>query len=236
MTMPRDAASLRTPAGFGAGPARAAVGGGGGGGPTPDDWVTVATCFDPTEAHLLQGALSAAGIEAAVGDGQTVQTDPLLAIAVRVRVRVRARDEAAARAVLQEREAGVLALPGEDAQPPEPAPEPQPAALFNPDAAALWSLLLTPVFGTALMAVNAWRDPAAVGRWSAAAWLVATVAVAVAGGPLVIAWWPVWYLFGAQPVSRALLARYGRGYRRSSIAGLAIALAAALLAAGWLVR
>jgi len=210
-----------------------------------DDRVTIATFFDPTEARLLCGALEAAGIEASVGDGNTVQTDTLLAIAVKVRVRVRSADVAAAQDVMKALSEGAFALDGEDALPPAPPVSPQPVALFSPDAAAVWSLPLTPLFGTALMLVNAWRDPVAVPRASAVAWFVTALLAATAGAtlafdasradarallpllsaPLVF----VWYFAAAQPLSKSLLRRYGSGYRREPTATIGAALLALLL-------
>lgn len=215
--------------------------------PAPsDDYVTVATFFDPTEARVLCGALRAVALDAVVGDGQTVQTDALLAIAVQVRVRVPGSQVAAARRAMEDIREGRLALEGDDAVDPLPAPEVQPAALFSPDAAALWSLVLTPVFGTALLAIDAWRDPRAVDRAVAGGWLVlALVATAVAGvdvarSGLEDAWFTgwlqlaavtlAWYFACAMPLSAAMIRRYGVGYRRLPVAhwGLALLVLAAL--------
>jgi hypothetical protein len=197
-----------------------------------DDYVTVATFFDPIEATVLCGALRAVHLDAVVGDGQTVQTDTLLAIAVKVRVRVPASQVAAAREAMSAIRSGALALEGEDAVVAPPPPAPQPAPLFSPDVAALWSLLLTPLFGTALMAANAWRDPAAVRRPVAYAWF-AVCCAAVLGLVVylnssardnalfvarlwLLALTATWYFGCAQPLSKSLIRRYGTGYARRS--------------------
>lgn len=216
-----------------------------------DDFVTIATYFDPTEARLLQGALQAAGVDAIVGDGNTVQTDQLLAIAVRVRVRVPASQVEAARQAMKALDEGAFALDGENASPAKPASMPQPAPLFGPDAAALWSLVLTPLFGTALMLVNAWRDPQAVDRATATAWVVAAAA-ALAGAIAFSltaghagAWslariglaflTVVWYVAVAQPLSKRVIRRYGAMYRRAPTMALGWALLAMGVAGRWIV-
>jgi hypothetical protein len=214
-----------------------------------DDFVTIATFFDPTEARLLQGVLKSADLDAVVGDGNTVQMDQLLAIAVRVRVRVPASQVAAARRAMKDLQDGAFALEGDDALPAPPPPAAQPAPLFGPDAAALWSLPLTPLFGTVLMWLNARRDPAAAEPEAALRWLV-VAGVAVAGAlafalasgraadwlvaRLALAGLTfVWYFAAAQPLSRAFIRRYGAMYRRAPTVSLALALLAAVLAARW---
>jgi len=66
-----------------------------------DEFVTVATYDNSTDAHIALGRLSAEGIEALLFDEQTVQMDWLYAIALGgVKLRVARGDEIAARRVL----------------------------------------------------------------------------------------------------------------------------------------
>ena len=46
------------------------------------DWLMVARCLDPTEAHVLCACLEAAGLTAMVAYGNLVQTHSLIAVAV----------------------------------------------------------------------------------------------------------------------------------------------------------
>lgn len=83
-------------------PARAGGLGIGIGLPDMDEFVTVATYDNSTDAHIALGRLSAEGIEAVLFDDHMVQMDWLYAIALGgVKLRVARGDEAAARRVLE---------------------------------------------------------------------------------------------------------------------------------------
>jgi hypothetical protein len=79
------------------------------------DWVIVARCSTPTEAHILRSCLEAAAIPVTVLDGDLVQANSLLTIAVGgVRVVVPERFTGEAREVMEAFKRGDLAL-GDDA-------------------------------------------------------------------------------------------------------------------------
>lgn len=80
------------------------------------DFVTIATCAMPTEAHLLKQTLASAGVTAEIADAHFVQAYSWLGTAAGgVRVRVPAASAARAREVLAEFRAGALALEDDDA-------------------------------------------------------------------------------------------------------------------------
>jgi Protein of unknown function (DUF3565) len=75
------------------------------------DMVLLAADLNPTEAHILASCLSAAGIHAATGDTDTVQTHQLWAIALGgAKIRVPTSQLAEAQAVLTAFQAGELSL------------------------------------------------------------------------------------------------------------------------------
>jgi hypothetical protein len=81
------------------------------GGP-PDDYVTVASYFTPTDAHIVRSCLEAAGIAAVVADANLVQTHSLLTPALGgVRIRVPASQAQQAAEVIAAFERGDYRLP-----------------------------------------------------------------------------------------------------------------------------
>lgn len=91
-------------------------------------------------------------------------------------------------------------------------------ALWNPDAAGAWSLLLTPIFGSALVRRN-WQaiGDAAKARagtiWLAVSILVFAFAVIVfplIGFPYII----VWYFAWQRPQTQYIRERWGKDYPR----------------------
>lgn len=115
------------------------------------DMVTVARPYQAVEANLLRAMLEAAGIPATVADANLVQANPWMANAVGgVRVQVPASFVGKAKAAIAEYEQGAFQLEGDESAQAEPAPQATNLALWSPDAAAFWSLWLTPVFGTTL--------------------------------------------------------------------------------------
>lgn len=80
-----------------------------------DEFVTIATYDNSTDAHIALGRLSAEGIEAVLFDDHMVQMDWLYAIALGgVKLRVTRGDEAAARKVLATDYSAVLNDSDED--------------------------------------------------------------------------------------------------------------------------
>jgi Protein of unknown function (DUF3565) len=76
----------------------------------PRDWVPM-TDLPPTEAHILASCLTAAGIHAASGDTDTVQTHQLWSIALGgAKIRVPTSQLIEAQAVLQAFQAGEFSL------------------------------------------------------------------------------------------------------------------------------
>ncbi|MCW7538633.1 DUF2007 domain-containing protein [Aquabacterium sp. A7-Y] len=184
----------------------------------------------PTEAHLLKSCLVAAGIPAMVADAHLVQANSFLTNAAGgVRVMVPARLIDAAKQVLAEFHKGGLAL--DDDEPAPPAPRaPKDVALWHPDGAAFWSLLFTPVFGTALHLLNrrALGEPGQIAAWG---WLIAslvltlgsalfvlsagaTPAAALIAAGLSSGFAVVWYFAAGYAHSKAIAAVYGTRYRR----------------------
>ncbi|RSZ57380.1 hypothetical protein HF313_11600 [Massilia atriviolacea] len=118
----------------------------------------------------------------------------------------------------------------------------QRAALWNPDAAACWSLLFTPLFGTYLMIRN-WEALGEPKRALHACWWFAACLAALIlnfylsllsndASPLQmghIGLLLVWYIAVASPQERAVRERFGTDYaRRSWALALPCALAALL--------
>ncbi|MEY2654482.1 MAG: hypothetical protein RLZZ524_1510 [Pseudomonadota bacterium] len=86
------------------------------------DFIQIACCATPTEAHLLQGMLASIGLSPRVADANFIQADPWMTQATGgVRVLVPADEVDAARRALADFEGGALALPDDG---PEPAASP----------------------------------------------------------------------------------------------------------------
>lgn len=215
------------------------------------DFVRVATCNTPTEAHLLQGVLHAAGVAAHVADANIVQANTWMTQAVGgVRVLVAAGQVDEARQVIAEFNAGQYELEDESKPPSTPAPAQQPAPLFSPDRATLLSFLLTPAFGAGVHLANTailGTRRSSLGAW---AWFVFLACASVAGvvvalrispGPLVVFRASfalsfitvVWYFIAIQPQSKFLLTTYGPRYKKRSLAVPALLMGALHLGVGW---
>ncbi len=212
------------------------------------DYVRIATCGTPTEAHLLKGVLLSAGLTPHVADANIVQANSWMTEAVGgVRVMVPASEAQEAQKALAAFNAGAYQLEGEEA--PPVAYREQTLPLFSPDRAVLLSFLLTPAFGAALQLANA----AALGverRGSRWAWLVFLAGAsalgvafmhAVSPGPLVafrasfaLSFITIaWYFIAGQEQARTLIATYGPRYKKRSPAKPAATAAIVLLALGW---
>jgi hypothetical protein len=136
-----------------------------------------------------------------------------------------------------------------------PCPDAPDCGLWNPSAAATWSLVFTPAFGAFIHMLN-WQ---ALGQPAQAAtarrWFYASLAVLALQiwtralnarfgteplllHPASVLFLLVWYFGAARPQAKLVRARYGAGYRRrrwdsvlmgAVIAGTAYAVAATLL-------
>jgi heme/copper-type cytochrome/quinol oxidase subunit 2 len=102
--------------------------------------------------------------------------------------------------------------PKADLTPPTEVAEAPP--MWNPDAAGLWSLLFTPVFGSTLVMKN-WRALGEDGRArSALYWLIASVfmlVVSFAGG-IGLLWIIIWYFAAQRPQAQYIKERWGKDY------------------------
>jgi hypothetical protein len=215
--------------------------------PATGDFVSVASCETPTEAHLLQSVLTAAGLERPqVADANIMRVNPWLASALGgVRVLVPSSEAALARETIARFNAGEFVLEGEDLT---PAPlEEQPRLLFNPDLAFLLGFVLTPAFGPAIQLTNAYRIRASRrGHWG---WLIALAAASLLAvlsvheqqpHPLIVFQASlgigglncIWYFFFGRKQSKGFIARFGAHYRRKRQAMAALRTAVALLAIG----
>ncbi|WP_161974520.1 putative signal transducing protein [Piscinibacter terrae] len=199
------------------------------------DFVVVERVQSPTEAHIIRNCLESAGIAAHVADANTVQANWVWTVAVGgVRVMVRQSMAEQAKEVVAQYRAGALVLEGESIQAPATVPLEPGQALWNPDAAAAWSLWVTPLFGCVLHLLNArtLRNPGMVR--ASLVWL--TVCAAATGvvmthmlrheqsaagllvassllSPLTC----LWYVFSARDQSKFIVERHGRKYRKHFI-------------------
>lgn len=221
---------------------------------TPTDFTEVASCATATEAHLLKGVLGAAGVEAVVADANLAQVQLLVGpsvTGVRVLVPRPALDEA--RQVVADYRAGQFELESDEPAVSKPAAAPLAQPVYSPDGLTLWSLALTPAFGTLLKALE--RPPVGTtgaSLWAAWAWFVASAAGVVAmvlwlPAPEPEPWllfraalllWPLtlaWYFFVGHPASRHLVAAHGPHYPRRPLKPAGLATAALLALAGWVI-
>lgn len=89
--------------------------------------------------------------------------------------------------------------------------------LWNPDAAGAWSLLFTPVFGSALLLGN-WKaigDAAKIR--TARLWLIVSIVLLLPTmilGGIGFVYIVVWYFAWQRPHTRFLTATWGEGYPR----------------------
>lgn len=215
-----------------------------------DDFVRVARCATPTEAHLLKGVLESAGLAPVVADAHVVQANSWMTQAVGgVRVLVPATQQAAALEAIAAYDAGAYALSDEPVAAPQFAE--QPCRLFSPDRAVVLSLALTPAFGAAVQIANAHLMRERAHRWGLWAWFLGLLIASVGGvalihalspGPTVIfrASWgllfitALWYFaYGKAQCSR-VLGTYGPHYRKRSLAPAALLTGLGQLAVGWL--
>ncbi|WP_457426294.1 hypothetical protein [Roseateles sp. P5_E7] len=205
-----------------------------------DDFVAVAHCSTPTEAHLIKGVLESAALSPVTTDSHLLQAYDWLTPAVGgVRVLVPASEVDAAQQALDAYRAGELALAGEDAV-QKPPQQTLAAPIYSPDIAALLSFfLVSPAFGAGIHLLNsrtlrpqgagalAWlwllvlAGTSLVTMFSLAMGAAAPVnpAFAALAASLLTA---VWYLSFGQAHSKAVIQTYGTAYPRLSLAPIAI--------------
>jgi len=216
------------------------------------DFHVIATFATPTEAYLLRGTLQAAGLTPSVADANIMQANPWLATALGgVRVLVPAAQLAEARRTMEHLRAGDLQLEeGDEAQQPKSFAK-LASPIFSPDAAALWSFVLTPAFGAVLHVFNAGviRDA----RLQRIAWtsMVILIAATLTGAMmahgivhdefapfrasiLVSFVTLIWYFVAGQRQSRHVLEVYGSKYAKRGMFIPALVAAVALFALGWI--
>jgi len=199
------------------------------------DFVVVDRVQTPTEAHIIRNCIESAGIAAELGDANTVQMNWVWTIAVGgVRVLTRASVAGQAREVVMLYRSGALTLEGESAEPASTVPLEPGQALWNPDAAAAWSLWVTPLFGTVLQWLNArtlrdadlartslqWVAVCAIATAFAMAHMLQheqSVASLQVASSLLSPLACIWYIASGREHSKRIIACHGRRYRKRSI-------------------
>ena len=92
-------------------------------------------------------------------------------------------------------------------------------ALWNPDAAGAWSLIFTPVFGSALLLMN-WRDLGMQEKvGTARVWLIVSVIMLIPTlffGGIGFLYIIVWYFAWQKPQATFVKERWGKDYPRKS--------------------
>lgn len=92
-----------------------------------------------------------------------------------------------------------------------------PPALWNPNAAGLWSLLFTPIFGSVLLLKN-WREIGADDKVrSARTWLIVSIVVMIPAmfvGLVGFIYLIVWYFAWQKPQATFVKERWGNDYPR----------------------
>lgn len=121
------------------------------------DFVRIATCATPTEAHLMQGMLASVGLNARVADANFIQADPWMTQAVGgVRVLVPADEVDAARRALADFDGGALTLPDDatGSGPDEAAPPDESTRPVGP--AWRWTFVLLALLVAATHLARSW--------------------------------------------------------------------------------
>lgn len=192
--------------------------------------MTIARLSTPTEANLLRGVLGAAGIQAIVADAHLVQAHSWMTQAVGgVRVQVPASVEKAALETVARFNAGEFALESEDSAPNTTEIARSHIRLWGPDAAALWSFWLTPVFGCFIHYFNSKHLNHAKLSRNAKIWLVLSIAITTGclyialsvrwevtsifmASSMASAFTAVWYIFSGYQQSKHIARTYGTRY------------------------
>ena len=212
------------------------------------DMTTVARRTTPTEANLLKGMLTAAGIPATVADANLVQADSWLTYAVGgVRVMVPSAFAEKALATIEEYESGAFQLPSDDDEDVRPTPQATNLRLWGPDISAFWSLSLTPVFGATIHYLNS--RTLAHRQGVALIWLLASIVVTAAGfyatlsarwelagafqaSSFVSAVTLVWYALSGRAQSKHVATSFGSRYVKRPLLPIWIAALAFLILVG----
>lgn len=212
------------------------------------DFTVLARLGTPTEAQVLKGMLVAAGIAAEVADVHLVQANHWMTQAVGgVRVLVREGQLVEAQELMSAFESGALDLEPPSAAAPFETPS---QALYSIDRAALLSVLLTPLFGFAIDAVNSRRLGQSLltpGRLFWGLLLLASTVFGVAVGLVSNpgAWvvlraslmltFPTafWYVLQGREQSALLHRRFGPKFRRAAWAPAVLLALGLELAIGW---
>jgi hypothetical protein len=200
------------------------------------DFVVVDRVQSPTEAHIIRSCIESAGIAAELGDANTVQMNWIWTVALGgVRVLARASVAGQAREVVAMYHSGALTLEGESTEPAAVVPLEPGQALWNVDAAAVWSLWVTPLFGAVLQWLNArtlrdadmaraslqWVAVSAIATVFAMAHMLqrdASLASLQVASSLLSPLTCVWYIASGRDHSKRIIARHGRRYRKRFIA------------------
>ena len=214
------------------------------------DLIAVARKSTVTEANLLKNSLVAAGIPATVADANFIQADTWLTTAAGgVRVLVPASFVERAHIEISEIERGAYKLEGDDAVPSTPQPKATDLKLWPPDAAAMWSFVLTPLFGGVLHYANgrvlnqtALARTATIGLFLNG--LVTFTALYMAlrtdwdlmtgfrASLIASAYTVLWYMVAAYPQSKYVAASFGRRYVRKGMLAPVLGTAVVLALAG----
>jgi hypothetical protein len=217
------------------------------------DLTVVARLSGINEALTLKGCLEAAGVPATIGDQLLMTQNSWLNTASGgVRVLVPATLVPRANEVIAQYRNGAFEIEGDVDPDLPPATTTTTVALWSPDLAAWFSMLLTPIFGATLH----WMNSRALGerklQRAATTWLVLSfVATSVGFWLLRGQEWSVtmplrvsgvlsiytatWYLFGAHAQSRFITRSFGIKYphhRMLKAVAFAVALLLAIGAAG----
>ena len=116
-------------------------------------------------------------------------------------------------------------------------------ALWNPTVAGMWSVLLTPIFGSVVILKN-WQSigeqPRVKTGW---AWLAVSVAMIIVFGAtywIHLIYLLAWYLAWPMKQARYVNERWGANYPKKSwvaplLVGLGVIVALAVALVGWLV-
>ena len=211
----------------------------------------VRTANSPTEAQLLKNALAAVDIPAYINDANLLQANDFLTGAVGgVKLYVASFDLERAREVLKEWDQGAFVLEGEQMDTP-PTYKTLERPVFSPEAAMLWSVLLTPAFAFAIEIANLTLMKRKEGMVQA--WCLFSLTLILSLGMIAFQLWAglgllaplssslalsfisiAAYFFIGKEHSRMLICEYGLHYVRRPIAFVAMKVAIGSACLAWL--
>ncbi len=211
----------------------------------------VRTANSPTEAQLLKNALAAVDIPAYINDANLLQANDFLTGAVGgVKLYVARFDLERARAILKEWDQGAFVLEGEEMDAP-PTFKALERPVFSPEAAMLWSLILTPAFAFAIEIANLKllrRKEGTLLAWAhlfvtlcMSAWVTLAAAQARLGlfapfaASLALSAITIFsYFISGKRQSGFLISQYGLRYARRPLFSIALTVGISLAALAWL--